>query len=97
MLAFPSNDFRQESGTNEEIKAFVSEKYPESAFPIYGKSSLRENPVYVALSHQVEGRVKGNFYKYLVGRDGIVIRLYSKKQAPFSFEKTIDELLSQTD
>jgi len=95
VLAFPTNDFRQEKGTNEEIEAFVKEHYPDANFPIFSKSSLQQNPVYQTLKKHVPGTVKGNFFKYLVGRDGVAVSLFTKKMTPFSFETDIANLLAE--
>jgi len=95
VLAFPSNDFRQETGSNEDIQEFVKTHYPDVTFPIFGKTSLKENPVYNALKAHVPGNVKGNFFKYLVGRDGVAVKLYTKKQEPFAFEKDIMALIKR--
>lgn len=98
ILAFPSNDFRQEKGSNEDIDEFVKTHFPEATFPIFGKTSLEGSAVYDALrTHQgVVGRVKGNFFKYLVGRDGVAVRLYGKKEPPLSFEDDIRSLIQGT-
>ena len=46
VLAFPSNDFHQELGSNEEIASFWSNEHPEATFPVFALSSLADNPVY---------------------------------------------------
>ncbi len=46
MLAFPSNDFHQETGTDEEILEYVNEHFPEVHFPIFSKSPLSSNMVF---------------------------------------------------
>ena len=95
-MAFPTNDFRQEKGTNEEIQNFVTKKFPEATFPLFSKVTLSENSVFHQLHEQVAGDIKGNFFKYLVNRKGVAVRLYNKKQPPLSFENEIKELLSDT-
>lgn len=95
VLAFPSNDFHQERGSNEEIEAFVNLHYPDYGFQIFQKSSLKDNVVYQTLKMQLEGNVKGNFFKYLVNRNGEAVALYAKKQTPFSFESDIVRLLDE--
>jgi len=95
VLAFPSNDFRQETGTNEEIDAFVNLHYPDRGFQMFEKSSLKDNVVYQTLQKHVEGSVKGNFNKYLVNRKGEAVALYGKKEEPFSFEDEIVKLLDE--
>lgn len=96
ILGFPSNDFRQERGSNAEINAFVHEHYPEATFPLFEKTSVNgpdEHPVYTYLKRHVPGNVPHNFYKYVVGRDGTPIRRYGKKEEPLSFEQDIIKLL----
>lgn len=94
VLAFPTNDFHQEPGSNEEIQSFVQEKFPQVTFPIFGKSSLATNPVYMKLErHLPNDFVKHNFFKYLVNRKGIAVKLFNKKQAPLSLQDAIEELL----
>lgn len=46
VLAFPSNDFHQETGTDEEILEYVNEHFPEVHFPIFSKSPLSSNMVF---------------------------------------------------
>lgn len=96
VLAFPTNDFHQEPGSNAEILSFVNDKFPQVSFPIFGKSSLASNPVYQKLErHLPHDHVKHNFYKYLVNRKGIAVKLFNKKQLPLSIEDAIEELLKE--
>ena len=96
MLAFPTNDFHQEQGSNEAIQLFVKEKFPQVNFPIFGKSSLSRNPVYQRLErHLPNDYVKHNFFKYLVNRKGRAVKLYDKKTPPLSLQDAIEELLEQ--
>jgi glutathione peroxidase len=94
VLAFPCNDFgSQEPGTNEEIKEFCSSKYQVS-FPMFDKLHVKgpeRHPLYQALSGQdspFPGDVKWNFGKFLVGRDGKIIKRFEPKTAPDSPEVT---------
>jgi len=96
VLAFPSNDFHQELGSNEEIMEFWRQEFPEATFPIFAESSLQDNPIYQRLREQLPNEhVKHNFFKYLVNRDGIAVKLFTKKQDPLSLEPEICELLDQ--
>jgi len=98
ILAFPTNDFNQEPGTNEEIeekvKDLLGEEYDNPNFILFHKSKLEHNPIYKAFRiHLPEHEVKHNFYKYLIGRDGVPVAFYSKKQTLFDMEAAIkDEL-----
>lgn len=96
VLAFPSNDFRQELETNEEISAYLEDKFPDADFPVFGLTSLRENQVFLQLRSQLPDQpVQHNFYKYLVGRDGVAVDLFTKKEDPIAMEYAIEELLRE--
>jgi glutathione peroxidase len=96
VLAFPTNDFRQEFDTNEEIGDFIQQEFPDVSFPVFGISSLRENPVYRQLKeHLPDQEVHHNFFKYLVGPNGIAVDLYSKKEDPLTLEPAIEKLLKE--
>lgn len=85
ILAFPTNDFHQEPGSNDEIAHTVSELlgpelYHSPNFILFPKSSLKTNPVYRLLKrHMPQTSVKHNFYKYIIGKDGLPVQFYNKK------------------
>jgi glutathione peroxidase len=94
VLGFPCNDFgSQEPGTNEEIKEFCSSKYDVS-FPMFDKLEVKgpgRHPLYAALSgagSPFPGDVKWNFGKFLIGRDGKILKRFEPKVAPDSPEVT---------
>jgi len=61
-----------------------------------GVSSLKDNPVYKQLQkHLPESHVRHNFFKYLVDRRGIAVRMYTKKDLPASLDGDIEALLNQ--
>lgn len=102
VLGFPCNDFgAQEPGTAEEIKTFCSTKYKVS-FPLYEKVVVKgadKHPLYEALSgpkSPFPGDVKWNFGKFLVGRDGKILKRFEPKVQPDSPEVTaaIEEALA---
>lgn len=106
VLAFPSNDFHQETGTNEEIASFVQEHFfineqeknnKSGQFPVFAKSSLKDNPVYQQLSssHPLvhDKQVQWNFYKYLVSGNGIAVAIYDHLTTPLSIENVILQLI----
>lgn len=96
VLAFPTNDFHQEPGSNEQILGFVKESFPQVTFPIFGKQSLAENPVYQRFErHLPNDVVKHNFFKYLVNRQGIAVKMFDKKQEPLSLQEEIEKLLEE--
>jgi glutathione peroxidase len=90
VLGFPANDFGlQEPGTNEEIKDFCSRTYSVK-FPLYSKISVKGDtkaPLYQYLTAE-GGEVKWNFTKFLVGKDGKVIKKFDSKVTPDSAELT---------
>lgn len=97
VLAFPTNDFHQELATNAEIQDFVSKNYPQATFPIFGTSSLNDDAVYQHLGRQLPGsEVKHNFFKYLVNREGVAVKLFTKAQEPLSLRDEIEALLKES-
>lgn len=97
MLAFPTNDFRQELQSNDRIRDFLSKEYPDTATSlfVFGLSSLQDNPVYQALArHLPDRRVRHNFFKYLVDRRGMAVKLFNKKEDPRDFREEIEGLLN---
>ena len=94
VLGFPCNDFgAQEPGSNEEIKEFCSTKYDVS-FPMFDKLHVKgpeRHALYEALSGKdspFPGDVKWNFGKFLIGRDGKLLKRFEPKTAPDSPEVT---------
>ena len=88
ILAFPSNDFGgQEPGTNEEIKEFCASKYSVT-FPLFDKLHVKgaeQHPLYAELTGKTSpfpGDVKWNFSKFLVSRDGKILKRFDSKVAP---------------
>ena len=102
ILGFPANNFGgQEPGTNEEIKTFCSRNYNVS-FPMYAKVSVKgadQTPLYQYLTQRtdksVAGEIKWNFTKFLVDRDGKVVRRFEPAVTPDSPDVTgaIENLL----
>jgi len=86
VLGFPSNDFGgQEPGTAQEIRQFCSINYDVS-FPLFDKvvtkAGTGQSPVYANLQKQ-SGELPGwNFSKYLVGKDGKVVKFYKSGVKP---------------
>lgn len=86
VLGFPSNDFGgQEPGTPEQIQEFCTSKF-NVTFPLFEKVSVKagpsQSPVYAALEKETHELPTWNFGKYLVGRDGKVIRVFPSKVTP---------------
>jgi glutathione peroxidase len=94
VLAFPCNQFgHQEPGTNKEIKEFCSSKY-EVTFPIFDKlevNGANRHPLYVALAGKESpfpGDIAWNFGKFLIGRDGKIIKRFEPRTTPDSPDVT---------
>jgi glutathione peroxidase len=86
VLGFPSNDFGgQEPGTAQEIRQFCSLTYDVS-FPLFEKVVTRagagQSPVYANLQKQSGELPAWNFGKYLVARDGRVVKFYPSRVTP---------------
>lgn len=84
VLGFPSNDFSQESGSNQEIAAFCENTF-NVKFPMFVKSSVSgrtANPLFTQLISASGTPPRWNFYKYLVGRDGIKVSAFNSMVDP---------------
>ena len=84
MLAFPCNQFgAQEPGTNEEILEFARSKYGAS-FPMFAKIEVNGDGA-AELYQYLKGDgpdIAWNFTKFLVGRDGEVLKRYEPQVTP---------------
>ena len=87
VLGFPANDFgKQEPGSNTEVADFCERTF-KVKFPMLEKTSVVEgqaNPFYEALYKRTGERPKWNFHKFLVGRDGTVVKSFSSRVEPES-------------
>ncbi len=99
ILAFPANNFlNQEPGSNEEIKEFCSTNYDVS-FPIFEKISVKgknQHPLYKYLTEETgefKGKIRWNFDKFLIDREGNVINRFKPKIKPENIEKQIHDAL----
>jgi glutathione peroxidase len=90
VLGFPSNQFfHQEPGSAEEIQSFCSINYGVT-FPMFAKLDVKgadRHPLYAILSEFPDdagkaGNVTWNFEKFLVGKDGRVVRRFRPKMVP---------------
>jgi glutathione peroxidase len=84
VLGFPSNDFGgQEPGSEQDIKKFCSTRY-HVTFPMFQKVKTKgegQSPVYQFLTHN-EDAPEWNFHKYLVSKDGQVLRSFKARVQP---------------
>lgn len=94
VLGFPANNFLwQESGTNEEIKAFCTRKYSVT-FPMFAKVSVKgrdKTPLYQFLTDKkanpaTGGEIGWNFNKFLIDKNGRVIARFGSSAKPQSAE-----------
>ena len=100
VIALPCNQFgKQEPGSNEEIQEFCQLNYGLS-FPVMGKINVNgksEHPLYSYLKKEAGGmltnNIKWNFTKFLVNRDGDVIKRYGPVDKPESIKSDIEGLL----
>ena len=98
ILGFPSNDFgAQEPGTEAEIKSFCSLTY-DVTFDMFSKVKVSGNDMsdaYKYLTETTGSQVKWNFNKFLVDKEGKVVKYYPSSVAPEDAElrKDIDALL----
>ena len=101
IVAFPCNQFgAQEPGNAEEIAQFCSLKYDVS-FPLFEKIDVNgpdAPPLYRWLKREAPGifgteQVKWNFTKFLIGRDGKVVKRYAPTEKPEKLRLDIERLL----
>ena len=86
VLGFPSNDFSQETGTNQEIADFCENTFGVK-FPMFAKTSVKgasAAPLYQQLAQLSGSAPRWNFHKYLLARDGTVVDSYSSMTDPDS-------------
>ena len=97
ILGFPSNQFNQQDpGSNDEIQEFCQVNYGVS-FPVLGKTDVngeKAEPVYEWMKSEKPGlmgmkRIKWNFEKFLIGKDGKVVSRYGSMTKPENIEKDI--------
>ena len=101
VLGFPSDQFgHQEPGDESEIKNFCSLTY-DVDFPMFSKVDVNggnAHPLWKWMKDEKSGllgigAIKWNFSKFLVGRDGKVIKRYAPTDKPESMAKDIEAAL----
>jgi glutathione peroxidase len=101
VLGFPCNQFgNQDPGSNEEIGAFCERNYGVS-FPMFEKVDVNgddAHPLFSWLREEKGGvlgdKIKWNFTKFLVGRDGAVIKRYGSTATPEKIAADIEKALA---
>ena len=102
VIGFPSNQFgAQDPGSNDEIASFCSLIYGVN-FPMMAKvdvNGAQAHPLWKWLTAEAPGilgsqAVKWNFTKFLVGKDGKVLKRYAPTDKPESLRKDIEAALA---
>jgi len=102
VLGFPSNEFGgQDPGSNDEIASFCQMNFGVN-FPMMSKIKVNggdAHPLYKWLTKEAPGvlgtqSIKWNFTKFLIGRDGQVIKRYAPLDKPESLTADIEKALS---
>lgn len=102
VLGFPCNQFGgQDPGSDAEIGSFCQKNYGVT-FPMMSKVEVNgaaAHPLWQWLTREAPGllgtkAIKWNFTKFLVGRDGRVIRRYAPTDTPASLAADIEAALS---
>lgn len=101
VMGFPCDQFgHQEPGDEAEIKNFCSLNY-DVHFPLFAKVEVNgkdAHPLFQYLKKEAKGilgseAIKWNFTKFLIDREGNVVRRYAPTDTPQSIERDIVELL----
>jgi glutathione peroxidase len=102
VLGFPCNQFgAQDSGSNGEIAEFCQLNYGVS-FPMMAKidvNGAQAHPLYQWLAAEAPGllgskSIKWNFTKFLLGKDGTVLKRYAPTDTPASLAQDIEAALA---
>jgi glutathione peroxidase len=102
VIGFPSNEFGgQDPGSNDQIASFCELNYGVS-FPMMAKTKVNgsdAHPLWKFLKSEKPGllgieAIKWNFTKFLVGRDGQVIKRYAPNDAPEKLRGDIEKALA---
>ena len=101
VLGFPCNQFgAQESGTNAEIQAFCDLTFNVS-FKMFDKievNGTNASPLFKYLKHESPGilgteAVKWNFTKFLVNKDGQVVKRFAPKDGKSAIESELQKII----
>lgn len=101
VLGFPCNQFgSQDPGADGQIEEFCQLNYGVS-FPMFSKVDVNggdTHPLFTYLKHEARGvlgskAIKWNFTKFLVNRQGEVVKRYGSNDKPESIQADIEKLL----
>jgi glutathione peroxidase len=104
VLGFPCNQFGgQEPGSNADIAAFCRARY-DVTFPMFARIDVngpQAHPLFQRLKTAQKGvlgteSIKWNFTKFLIGRDGTVVRRYAPGDTPGAIRGDIERALSSS-
>jgi glutathione peroxidase len=91
VVGFPANEFgAQEPGSNEQIQEFCKTKYGVK-FDMMGKVVVKGDgihPLFAWLTNETGGEIKWNFGKFLIGRNGDILKRFEPKVDPLDPEVT---------
>ena len=102
ILGFPCNQFgRQEPGSNEQIEQFCESRF-HVTFPLFSKLDVNgsaADPFFKYLKHSAPGilgseRIKWNFTKFLVSKDGARVTRFAPSTKPEELVTAIEAMLS---
>lgn len=99
VVGFPANEFAgQEPGSNEQISEFCRTKYGVK-FDMMGKVVVKGDgihPLFAWLTKETGGDIKWNFGKFLIGKNGEILKRFEPKVEPLDPEVTsaIEKALS---
>ena len=100
VLGFPCNQFgRQEPGDESEIRDFCADQY-DVTFPLFAKidvNGANAHPLYRYLKSRKKGflgrqTIAWNFTKFLISKDGDVLKRYGPREKPREIEKDVEAL-----
>jgi len=99
VLGFPSNQFKQEVGTADQASQACRLTYGVT-FPMHEIVKVNgedAHPLFKLLTEETKGlfgkKVKWNFTKFLVDKDGTIVKRFAPTDKPLKFEKEIQEYL----
>ena len=99
VLGFPSDQFHQEPGTDEEIQKVCTSSY-EVTFPLFSKIDVNgpsAHPLWQWMCAQkagvIGGRIAWNFTKFLIDGEGKVLRRYAPPVPPVRIARRIESEL----
>lgn len=102
ILGFPCNQFaNQESGSNDQIQNVCRLDFGVT-FPLFEKVDVNgdnAHPMYTFLRKQTKGlfsdKIKWNFTKFLIDKEGNIVKRYAPTVKPMSFEQELISLMAK--